>query len=85
MLSNRSWRSSRNVHVKNDGQLKLKVKFKSNQKGIPIAGEIFSTADGISKITEYSILEMSLPGSRNEAIHTCAEGISIHIHAEGIR
>ena len=64
---------------------KLNNKFKSNQKEIPTADEIVSTADGISKITEYSILKMSLGGSRIEAIHTCAEGIIIHMHAEGIR
>ena len=64
---------------------KLKNKIKPNQKGIPIADEIVNTADGSSKITEYSILEMSLAGSGNKAIHTYEEGISIQTHAEGIR
>ena len=54
------------------------------KKGIPIAAEIASTTDGISKITENSILEMSLAGSGNEAFHTHAEGISLHTNAEGI-
>ena len=78
-----------NVPINNELSLSEKTliymctKFKS-EKGILIAAKVASTADGISKITENSILEMSLAGSGNETIHTHAKGIRIHAHAEGI-